>query len=270
MTSSLRFHALCAAATALVLSSAAQADTLQATADIFNGSSYGDAYLGAGGYTDPENQPLGAVVGGGLGAFDMFGFYNSGTDGLTQQRQVELLSGNVFRFVDTFTNAGTTTVEATLNFFGNLGSDGDELVSVNANGLVVSCQDVDWVGSCAGQPVLALVSGNNGLGVVQLTADRYNVSFSLTLAPGQSATLLNFAFLASQDDGPGAADLSLAIQTGNALLSAPRVQGLSAQQLAGIVNYTVSSVPEPGSWALGLAGLAALALRAQRLRAHRG
>ena len=254
-----------AALLALLTPLLAQADQFQATGGIFNGSDYGSSYLGAGGFTPLSNQALGQVVDGGNYAFDAFGFYNAGTEGLSQNRQVELLSGNVYRFFDTFTNTGSSRVTTTLNFFGNLGSDGDELVSVNGAGLIVSCTD-DGAGSCTGQPVLALVSGNNGLGQAAITPDRYNVRYTVSLDPGQSLSLLNFAFLASDLNGPTAEDQALAAATGAQLLNAPRLEGLSAQQVAGIANYTVSPVPEPASGLLALAGLGLLGLTRRRPR----
>lgn len=253
-----------AAAAALLVGTGAQAAPLQATASIFNGSGYGSSYTGPGGTTSPSNEALGWVVDGGNGAFDAFGFYNSGTAGLTQTRQVELLSGNVFRFFDTFVNTGSQAITTTLNFFGNLGSDGDELVHDNQGGLIVSCED-DWSGQCGYDPVLALVSGNNGLGIASITPDRYNVSFSVSIAPGEALSLLNFAFLASDENGPTAEDVALAQATGLDLLNAPRLEGLSAEQLATLANYTLTNeVPEPSSMALMLAGLAALGWRVRR------
>ncbi|WP_422017080.1 PEP-CTERM sorting domain-containing protein [Roseateles sp.] len=256
---------LCAALAALAIPALAHADQFQATGGIFNGSDYGSRYVGAGGNAPLTSQALGEVVDGGHLAFDAFGFYNSGVGSLGQARQVELLGGNVFRFFDTFTNTGTTAVTTTLNFFGNLGSDGDELVSHNGGGLIVSCTD-DGTSQCTAQPVLALVSGNNGLGQAAITPDRYNVRYTVSLAPGQSLSLLNFAFLASDADGPTAADVSLAQATGLALLSDPRLEGLSPQQIASIANYTLSPVPEPANWMLALAGLAGIGLWQRRSR----
>lgn len=253
-----------AVAVALLLGTAAHAAPLQATPGIFNGSGYGSSYTGPGGTTSPSNAALGWVVDGGNGAFDAFGFYNSGTAGLTQTRQVELLSGNVFRFFDSFANTSSQVITTTLNFFGNLGSDGDELVHTHRNGLIVSCED-DWTGHCGSDPVLALVSGNNGLGIASISPDRYNVSFSVSIAPGEVLSLLNFAFLASDENGPSFGDVVLAQATGLALLEAPRLEGLSAEQLATLANYTLAGeVPEPSGMALVLAGLAALGWRARR------
>jgi hypothetical protein len=260
------FHRiLVAAAAAFAFAATAQAAPLQATGGIFDGTAYGNRYSGPGGATPVFNQPLGAVYDGGNGAFDVFGFYNQGTAGLAQTRQVDLLTGNVFRFFDTFTNTGTQAVSTTLGFFGNLGSDGDERVGTAQGGLVVTCQD-DGNGACAEDPVLALVSGNNGLGRAAIAPDRYTVGYTVSLAPGASLSLLNYAFLASDDAGPTAADLALAFDTGRGLLSAPRLEGLSAQQIASIANFDLQSVPEPGSLALVLTGLGLLG---RRIRRHR-
>jgi PEP-CTERM motif len=254
-----------AALAVLVIPVAAHAAQFQASGGIFNGSDHGSSYVGAGGATPLYNQALGQVVDGGKGAFDAFGFYNSGVGSLSQTRQVELLSGNVFRFFDTFTNTGGSSVTTTLNFFGNLGSDGDELISLSKAGLIVSCED-DWTGHCGSDPVLALVSGNNGLGQASITPDRYNVSFSVTVNPGQSLSLLNFAFLASELDGPTAADVALAQATGQSLLQAPRLEGLSAQQIASIANFA-APVPEPTTWGLMALGLGLIGVRLRSRRA---
>ncbi|WP_198157115.1 PEP-CTERM sorting domain-containing protein [Aquincola tertiaricarbonis] len=254
---------LSAAVVAALLPLAAQAQQFQAGAGVFDGNGYGSSYTGAGGFTPLFNQALGQVVDGGNGAFDAFGFYNAGVGSLGQQRQVELLAGNVFRFFDTFTNTGSSTVSTTLNFFGNLGSDGDELVSHVSAGLVVSCED-DGFGACGSDPVLALVSGNNGLGQAAITPDRYNVRFEVSLAPGQSLSLLNYAFLASEVNGPTAADLDLALATGQQLQASPWLQGLSRQQIDGIANFNLSPVPEPSTWAMALLGMGLLGWKLRR------
>jgi len=253
-----------AALAVLIIPAAAHAQQIQATDSVFNGNGYGSTYIGAGGTTPLYNQALGQVVDGGNGAFDAFGFYNSGVGSLSQTRQVELLSGNVFRFFDTFTNHSASSVTTTLNFFGNLGSDGDEIVSAPKAGLLVSCED-DGSGSCGSDPVLALVSGNTGLGQASISPDRYNVSFSVTVKAGESLSLLNFAFLASDMNGPTDADLLLARSTGESLLYTPRLEGLSTQQIASIANFA-APVPEPSTWAMMMLGFGLVGLGLRRSR----
>jgi hypothetical protein len=246
----------------------AHAAQFQAGADIFTGTGVAARYVGPGGNVQPSNRPLGSIADGGFDTFDNFGFYNSGTGGLALSRQVELLSGNTYRFLDTFTNTTGGTIRTTVNFFGNLGSDGDELVSYAQGGLTVSCED-DGDGNCTGDAVLALVAGNNGLAQAAVTPDRYNARFALDVAAGQSVSLLNFAFLARDENGPLASDVDLARTTGQALMAAPRVEGLSATQIATIVNFNVTAVPEPASWAMMLIGFGATGVMLRRRRATR-
>lgn len=250
---------------ALALPAAAQATPFQASPDIFTGSGFAGRYVGPGGQVQPSGQWLGGVQGGGADTFDNFGFYNRGVGALTQTRQVELLSGNLFRFLDTFTNTTGARIRTTVNFFGNLGSDGDELVSTDASGLIVSCQD-DGDGQCAEDAVVALIAGDNGLARQSITPDRYNVSFDLDVAAGQSVSLLNYAFLARDVDGPTAADVTLATDTGRALLRAARVEGLSEAQRASIVNFSASALPEPASWVMMILGFGLAGGRLRRRR----
>lgn len=248
---------------AATLPASAHAAQFQAGADIFTGTGVAARYVGPGGNVQPSNRALGSIADGGFDTFDNFGFYNSGTGGLVLSRQVELLSGNTYRFFDTFTNTTGAAIRTTVNFFGNLGSDGDELVSYTQAGLTVSCED-DGDGNCAGDAVLALVAGNNGLAQATIAPDRYNARFALDVAAGQSVSLLNFAFLARDEAGPLASDVDLARTTGQALMAAPRVDGLSGAQVATIVNFNVSAVPEPASWAMMLIGFAATGMMLRR------
>ncbi|MBB6505292.1 hypothetical protein F4693_002280 [Sphingomonas endophytica] len=252
------------AASALLAAGTAEAQQFSASPDIFTGSGYAASYVGPGGNVQPSNKALGSVWGGGAGTFDAFGWYNTGTGGLGLTRQVELLSGNTFRFFDTFTNSGSSVANVAVNFFGNLGSDGDELVSYDQGGLIVSCQD-DGAGACTDNAVIALVSGNNGLGTAAITPDRYNAGYLLNVLPGQSVSLLNYAFLARDVNGPTADDVALATSTGQALLAAPRLEGLTSDQVARIVNFA-APVPEPKTWAMLLLGFATIGVLLRRRR----
>ena len=68
-------------------------------------------------------------------------------------------------------------------------------------------------------------------------------------------------------NGPTAGDVALAISTGQALLAAPRLEGLSSAQVARIVNFA-APVPEPRMWAMMLVGfgLVGFGLRCRRRR----
>lgn len=255
---------LTAALAAALFSSAASAEPFAAAPDIFTGTGYAARYDGPGGNVQPSNRPLGSVWGGGADTFDAFGYYFGGTGGLQLSRQVELLDGNLFRFFDTFTNTGSQAISMSVGFFGNLGSDGDELVSHDADGLMVSCQE-DGNGVCIEDAVLALVSGNNGVANASITPDRYRADFLLNVAPGQSVSLLNFAFLARGEQGPDSSDVALATDTGLALLRAPRLDGLSQTQIGQIANYTfAASVPEPAAWLTMILGFGAIGAAARR------
>ncbi|KTT73709.1 PEPxxWA-CTERM sorting domain-containing protein [Sphingomonas endophytica] len=252
------------ATAALVAAGSADAQQFRASADIFTGSGYAASYTGPGGTVSPSNRALGSVWGGGAETFDAFGWYNTGTGGLKLDRQVDLLSGNTFRFFDTFTNTGSSAASVTVNFFGNLGSDGDELVSYAKDGLFVSCED-DGAGACTDDAVVALVSGNNGMARAAITPDRYNASYLLNVAAGQSVSLVNFAFLARDVNGPTADDVALATSTGQALLAAPRYEGLSRDQVARVVNFT-SPVPEPATWLTMILGFGVVGAAIRRRR----
>lgn len=252
------------AAGALLAAGTADAQQFSASPDIFTGTGYAASYTGKGGNVQPSNKALGSVWGGGADTFDAFGWYNSGTGGLVLDRQVELLGGNTFRFFDTFTNTGSSAASVTVNFFGNLGSDGDELIGYDQGGLIVSCED-DGAGACIDDAVVALVSGNNGLGKAAITPDRYNAGYLLNVAAGQSVSLVNFAFLARDVNGPTDDDVALAIATGRSLLAAPRFEGLSGAQVARIVNFA-APVPEPRTWAMMLLGFATIGLALRRRR----
>lgn len=242
----------------------AVAQQFQASADIIggNGSSYFGRNTGSG-------DGRGYISDGGRDAFDGFGYYSSGLGGLVLNRQVELLSGNTYRFFDTFTNNTASSISQTLSFYGNLGSDGAERVLYNSGGLIVSCQ---FSGACYGDPVLALVSGNNGVGRASVSSGSYFASFSVTVDAGQSIGLLQYAFLASAASGTTSADVSLATSTGQQLLSAPRLQGLTSTQLAQVVNYDLSAVapvPEPTTWAMMLIGFGMIGATARYRRRTR-
>ena len=258
-----KYAYLAAAALALAATST-QAQQFTANSDIATsdgGATIGSSYIGAGSTVPFDNFPVGSVGDGGFDAFDIYGAYsNIGT--LSFTRQTELLAGNVYRFLDTFTNASSrSTVVQSVVFSGDLGSDSATQILTATPGLRVTCQGSG--GNCGGDPVIASVYSNNGSGIVSYTqgfhgpADRYNVTFELSVGAGQSVSLLNYAFLAHDEGGTNAGDIVLANARGLALQAAPDVTGLTQAQLATVQNFNfgqVAAVPEPATWAMMIGG----------------
>lgn len=249
---------------------AAAAQQFQATGDINDGFSTATAYYGSG----FVGSSLGAAFDGGRDAFDTYGVYSGALNGLTFSRQTEFFGDqNLFRFFDSFYNGTGATIDVTLTFGGDLGSDGGTQVLSSGGGLYVTCAGV--AGNCFGDPVIAHVGGSAaGQGI---SFDDYTATFDFSVAAGQTASLLNFAFLASSLAGTNASDIALAQSTGQALLANPYLAGLTTQQQAQIVNFNggpppppppppSGAVPEPGAWALMILGFggAGVALRRRR------
>ena len=263
-------HFLAAPVLLLAVPSTAYAQQFEAVPDIESDDGEGFSYFG----DDPR---LGFSNDGGSDAFDDYGFL-SGVRNLTVFRQTELFqSQNLFRFYDTFTNNTNAIIRTTINFSGELGSDSDTEIVASEDGLLVTCQGVDDGFGCESDPVIAHVFSNKGFGLATVggedDSDPYNALFRLVLNPGQSASLLNFAFLASEEAGTSAADIDLAISRGAQLQANPFVTGLSAEQRARIVNFDVpaiaAAVPEPASWAMMIGGFGMVgdSLRRTRRRA---
>ena len=231
----------------------ASAQQFQADADIETPNGESNRYIG----NDPE---FGDADDSGRDAFDGYGFARN-LRALTLRRQSEFFAGqNLYRFFDTFTNNTARTISTTINFYGELGSDSNTFEVLSEDGLVVSCEFRD--DSCAGNdPVIAHVFSNKNVGLAALSGDDpddYNALFRLVLQPGQTASLLNFAFLASEEDGTTLADIDLAIARGRALQANPFASGLTAAQRAQTINFdlaAVAAVPEPATWAMMIGGL---------------
>lgn len=244
---------------------AAQAAQFTTTVDIIGSGGYVSSFNGF----VPPNSTLGAVNDGGRDAFDGYGYYKA-MGGLTLHRQTEQFAGqNLYRFFDTFTNNSAETVTRTVTFYGNLGSDGATKAQPSGAGYLVTCQ---FGSACWADPVVAGIYGNNGLGVQTLIGEQYYVNFALTLAPGASASILNFAFLASSWGGTNASDVALATDRAQALLANPLLDGLTDKQLHQVVNFDLGlpgAVPEPSSWAfmIGGFGMVGASLRRRRTTA---
>lgn len=245
----------------------------------------------------------GAVLDGGLGAYNLAGglfFDPSGFDGgvapagLQITRRTDTLSNlNVFRWVMTFTNTTAATITTPVAFWTQIGYDSTDYTDVANTPFRFITFENRVVGTIAqadipGDPVIGMMHGNNGFTLNNITWARQvgavnnalnyrnvNRQWNLSLAPGQSQTVMFADFLAYTLDANGNAggggspdDITVAWMTtsnylGNAL---PLFQGLTPDELASISNWSISGViPTPG--AAGLLGLSALvATRRRRSR----
>jgi hypothetical protein len=228
-----------------------------------NCSSFGGSYTGPNGGTGILDI-RGGISDGGMDAFDFFGFVaNLGP--LTLNRRVDALtSQNTYRFLDTYTNPTNLAVSQTVFFEGNLAHNGNHTILLQNPFLTVDKDNTDRI------PTVAIVNGNNDWAKnnmsVSYNGREYILAIHLTLDPGQSVNILNFAFLAF-DTGTVrnvAGDSALAQSVGQNLVGAPNYSGLSAQD----INKTVNFTPEPATAGLAALGIG-LAVVTQRRRNQR-
>src|SRR5262245_4748980 len=232
--------------------------------DVNNGISSGSSYFGP---NTGSFDGRGLVGDGGFDAFDGYGYYSTGLGGLTLNRRVEALTSiNTYRWLDTFTNNTAGTVTTTVQFYGDLGSDGSEQVAYSDAFLKVSRDNNP--NPTSSDPILSLVNGNNAWAATNMAAsipvNLYRLDISLSLAPGQSVGILHFALLTRPNNLGGGYDvnttgaLTAAITGGQQLVNDPYLTGFSGAEIASIVNFNAQAAPEPAS--LTLFGLSAFGL----------
>lgn len=261
---------LAASAALIAFTTPASAQQFTAASDICDAAGFCDnaSYIG------PLNGNAGIVVDGGYDAFDGYGFVRN-PDGnpysglFTVSRQTELLTGtNTYRFFDTFTNNTGSTINETIRFYGNLGSDGNENIVFSNSGAIVTCDSP----TCTGyDPALALVFQNNGFGSGAVSFNAFDAYYNLSLGAGESVSLLSFAYLV-RDMSNRSGDLALAVAGAQDLYNNPNVSGLTQAQQNRIVNFDLGGpggVPEPATWAMLVLGFGVLG-SGMRRRTARG
>jgi hypothetical protein len=244
--------------------------------DVINGLGATCNELGAS-YYGTATGSCGAVYDGGSDAFDTYGRLTAVPGGLLASRRTEAFaSRSLYRFVDTFSNFTGAAITGQVTFFGDLGSDGQGR-AVGTGSFYRVSSDAQ-AGSFGSDAVVAFVYGNNAFAQDYMafagTQATHTLTTTITVLPGQSVSLLSFAFLArslTRNPTTQAADEALALAAAQGLVADPFLDGLSADERARIANFgpgvaapSPLVTPEPGTWALlttGLAGLAGVARR---------
>lgn len=232
------------------------------TFQIWSGSSYVNNYNGP---SNGNYDLIGAVSDGGFDAFDDWMYHANLLGGLSLNRRVDTLSAiNTYRHIDTFTNNTGGSLTVPLSVLGNLGSDGNEHFERNDAYAFISHDS--FLSLNYGDPLVCFMNGNNAWAAANITRahsyDDVHVDYTLTLAPGESVTLMYATFLA-RDITNRSGDIALGQATVNAMLADPLGTGLYTGLTQGEINSIVNwAVPTPGAAAvLGLGGLAALCRR---------
>jgi hypothetical protein len=221
------------------------------TASSYNGPNAGTAVVFGG---SSSTDLRGVSQDGGSDAFDEFGWVaNIGALSLNVHSDL-ITPANIFRWLVTVTNNTGSTINQTINFVGDYGSDSATTVQSSGPTYRVTSDNGPF------DPVVGFVWGNNatalgftittGSGQQGAPNERVSVGIPVSLAAGQSAGYLFMAFLAD-DTTTRTGDIALATSTTQALLNTPNLTGLSANEINSIRNFGVSAVvPEPSTFAL--------------------
>ncbi len=182
--------------------------------------------------------------------------YATAFNGLIANRQTETyravttLPGNSVRWFDSFTNNTGSTIDATIAFGGNLGSDNETRILSQGDTYVVHGQRDP--GTISPDPVIASIWGNNEY-AASLTPtisdgnDGGYIAFPISVAAGKTVSIMNVDILVASEgrdsDSDGtiyASDAVLAAQQAEHFINAPIFDGLTAQQIATLINWTVN------------------------------
>jgi hypothetical protein len=219
-------------------------------------------------FTTPTYISNTSAVNDGLSdAYDGFNLLqNFGS--LSVSREVFTLE-NIYSYgvFDTFTNNTGNTITQTVNYYTNLGSDGQSFIN-NLTDFTYTTNETQL----GKDPAVAFTFGSNQWSLDNATftnASSYstNLFFDLNINAGESLSLLTFSSLYKDSVNNSVDDFNNAEANALLLSSNPISQGVSTAMFNNAINYSsatvseptsLATVPEPTSLALlglGLAGL---------------
>lgn len=188
----------------------------------------------------------------------------------------------VYRWIDTYTNITEEPTTVAVHFWTNLGSDGGEFVALQNPYRFVSFENKSGDEATPTDPVVAMMHGNNAWTAENITLLRFADgggtafssddilrAFTLSLAPGESKTLMFADFLAytPTDFGEGLfgdpglpSDVELTLARSATLIADPSdlFADLGRGVAETIVNWTV---PSPGAVSVFAIGFVAVGRR---------
>jgi len=197
--------------------------------------------------------------------------------GVSVSRSLYAPSGTDYlRYIDTFTNTSGATRKLVVAWGGNLGSDSDTTVADTSSGDLTIGTDDSWAitiendsfnpAGPATDPVIGYLIGVPGTGVFTGAVDTGSLfgtawsgngndnlgfEYTLTLAPGESASLAYFLYRGLEEETTGplgqtpaaGEEIALAQTVMAALAASPNFSDLSPAERSQIVNFNTVAVP---------------------------
>jgi Ca2+-binding RTX toxin-like protein len=170
--------------------------------------------------------------------------------GIAVQRQILVSDATISatgfaRFLDSFTNTTGAEVTITVTTQTNSGADGNLQFPLTSSGDTnLNANDTGFTTSDgAGPDTAAMIafgeagSLNSLPSDVTRSGDAITVTHTITLAPGETRSLLQFA-TANNSDAEASSDLNAFTQNAVGLNSIGALSGLSREEMLSIVNYT--------------------------------
>jgi hypothetical protein len=217
-----------------------------ATGNRVNGDSYdGMYYLAVGGTQYYNSSGSIAVSGDGRSVI----MPTIAINGFDTHREVYVPADDQFaRYLDVFTNSGSSAITRRVTISGNLGSDGSTIITASGSGdLAFGLSDTYLAtddSSDGGNDLSLAHILMDGLGNVTLAdaslpngSDNVAWSFDVTINPGQTVRIMTFAV---QQNNRAAALAKAQALVG---LPATALAGLSDAERATIVNFSIPSLP---------------------------